>query len=81
MLRVTTVRHVAVLCATVRQTLWQVMENMRTVRLFNAQQRELARFQAHLDAEHQRTSRVAFLQGTPCICLAFALQTGRVTGF
>ena len=49
-------------------SLWQVMDNMRTVRLYNAQQRELARFQAHLDAEHRRTSRVAFLQGTRCNC-------------
>ena len=42
----------------------QVMENMRTVRLFNAQKRELARYQMHLDVEHRRSSRVALLQGT-----------------
>ncbi len=42
----------------------QVMENMRTVRLYNAQKRELARYQSHLDLEHRRSSRVALLQGT-----------------
>ena len=42
---------------------WQVMENMRTVRLFGAEHRELARFQSQLDAEHRRTSRLALLQG------------------
>ncbi len=36
---------------------------MRTVRLFGAEHRELAHFQAQLNAEHRRTSRLALLQG------------------
>lgn len=41
----------------------QVIENVRTVALYGAAAREVARFQERLDEEHVVASRVAFYQG------------------